>query len=134
MKKRTRDDKLNDGQMYMGFELNGITHKPLTAASMKFLERINSPIYTSDYAGYSEMDVILEYLYATSHTFPELVKAIENWDIVQFEYADQFSVRDITDPKIVDCILRDIQNQNAANVEVRVDVNDEKKNVTNAIG
>lgn len=133
MNKRTREQKLNDGMTYQGFELNGKFHKPLTAASMKFLQRINSPIYTAQYENYPEVDIILEYLYATSHDYKQLAEAPAKWDTLQFEYADQFNVADITKQEVVDNILRDIQNQRAANVEVRNDES-EKKSVTNPTG
>lgn len=137
MAKRTRQEKLDDGQMYNGFDLKGVRHKPLTAGSYKFLQRIKSPIYTRDFVNADEMDIILQYLFATSteHNAETLNNAVSNWDIVVMEYADKFNIKEITDPKIIDCILRDIQNQDAACVEVREDADSEKKTkATNPIG
>lgn len=133
MKRRSRQEKLNDGLTYNGFDLKGIHYNPLNGGSMKFLERIKSPIYTSEYEGYSEMDIVIEYLYATSHSWEELAKAPEKWDVLQFEYAASFHVSDITNPEILGHIVRDIENQNAASVTVRSE-DTEKKTVMSPTG
>lgn len=130
MSKKTdiRTEKLNDGQINLGFELNGRKHKPLTGAGLKFLERIKSPIYTSDYKDYPELDIIVEYLFATSATPQELAEGAANWDVLQFTFAADYTVGDLTNPAIVKGIMRDITNQNAATVDVKA--GEGKKSIT----
>jgi hypothetical protein len=114
-----RADKLNDGQMYTGFTYKGRKHRPLTAGALKFLQRIGSPLYTSDFEGYSEVDIIIEYLFATSADSEEMAYGIDNWKTVQFSFANDYTMKDLSDPIIVESMTRDIGNQTAASVEVK---------------
>jgi hypothetical protein len=124
-KTQNRQERLDDGQTYSGFEYKGKFHKPLTAAALKFLQRINSPLYTSDFKDYPEVDIVLEYLFATSATPQELCESVDRWDEVQFEFANNYTIKDLSNPIIAESIVRDIGNQNAATIEVRTD--DQKK-------
>lgn len=121
-----RQEKLDDGLTYDGFELNGIHHKPLTGGALKFLQRINSPLYTSNFENYPEIDIVLEYLFATSASPKELAEAARNWEDIQFEFANNYSVKDLSNPIIAQSIVRDIGNQNAASIEVREEPNEKK--------
>jgi hypothetical protein len=127
LKTDSRQKRLDDGQAYEGFDFKGIHHKPLTAAALKFLQRINSPLYTSNFENYPEVDIVLEYLFATSSTPKELGEAANKWDELQFEFANNYTVKDLSDPLIAESIVRDIGNQNAATIEVRTD--GEKKSI-----
>lgn len=120
-KTESRQEKLDDGLTYTGFEFKGKWHKPLTGGSLKFLQRINSPLYTSNFENYPEIDILIEYLFATSATPKELGEAVSNWQEIQFEFANNYTVKDLSDPIISESIIRDIGNQNAAAVEVRHD-------------
>ncbi len=117
--KQNREEKLSDGQTYTGFTFKGRTHKPLTAGALKFLQRINSPLYTSQFEGYSEIDIIIEYLFATSADSEEMAYAIDNWKTVQFAFANDYTMKDLGNPIVAESMTRDITNQSAASIEVK---------------
>lgn len=115
----SRQERLDDGQTYQGFEFKGKWHKPLTGGALKFLQRIGSPLYTSNFENYPDIDILLEYLFATCATPKELAEAAINWAEVQYEFASNYTVKELSDPIIAQSIVRDIGNQNAAAVEVK---------------
>lgn len=126
-KSDSRQAKLDDGQMYEGFEFKGRKHRPLTGGALKFLQRIGSALYDNNFEGCSELDVVLEYLYATSATPTEMCKAIDNWETVQFEFADQYTAKDLIDPIIIQSMMRDIANQTAATFEIETSEDSKKE-------
>lgn len=124
-KERTRQEMLDDGQTYTGFEFKGRKHKPLTGGALKFLQRIGSPLFTNEANGRTEIDIVIEYLFATSATIKELCDSVDNWEQISYQFADQYTVKELTDPIIMESIIRDIQNQTGASIEV--ESGDDKK-------
>lgn len=117
-KSKSRQEKLSDGQTYTGFEFKGVKHRPLTGGALKFLQRINSALYTSDYENTSPVDIVVEFLYATSASARELCEAADNWNVLQYEFADGYTIQELSDPIIIDNLSRDLGNQRAASFEV----------------
>lgn len=118
-KSEDRELRLSDALTYNGFTFKGRKHRPLTAGALKFLQRINSPLYTTNIEGYSEIDIIIEYLFATSADAEELAFAIDNWKTVQFAFANDYTMKDLADPIIIESLNRDFNNQTAASIEVK---------------
>ena len=132
-KSEDREQKLSDSTTYNGFTFKGRKHRPLTAGALKFLQRINSPLYTTEIEGYSEIDIIIEYLFATSADAQDLAYAIDNWNTVQFAFANDYTMKDLSDPIIIQSLNRDFNNQTAASIEVK-DNNEKKQEETLVIG
>jgi hypothetical protein len=124
MRRKNREQKLNDGFLFDGFDFKGVHYKPLTAQSLLVLQRVNSPIYTG--ANESNwLETILHYLFVTSKPIKELLKATESWDESILEFADEFQHQDLLE---VGNIINEVLEQSAAAiVETRDDDDGGKK-------
>jgi hypothetical protein len=119
---KNRDEQIVNGILSNGFEFKGEKYRPISARSLLFLERVKSPYYV----GGDQLRGLLDFLFISSKESREILKAINtDWDEAIMEFADGFSMEDLTElSKIVG-----EQGDDAASavVEIREKATDKKK-------
>jgi hypothetical protein len=119
---KNRDEKIVNGILSNGFEFKGVHYRPISARSLLFLEKVKSPYYV----GGDQLRGLLDFLFISSKESKDILKAINtDWDEAIMEFADEFSMEDLTE---LSKIVGD-QGDDAASavVEVREKASDKKK-------